>query len=278
MLILGVLCCLGACGKKDVEEVVTEVVEEVAPSVVPGEMVLIPGGEFVMGSNLKYKDKKEDEKGDYSNAYPEHKGNLPDYLIDKYEVTNEEFMTFAMEEGYAGEAAEEGKDWRLFATIDKMNVPVVYITWKDAEAYCKAKGKRLPTEAEWEKAARGTEGFKYPWGNEWEDGHARTAETGREATDVGSYDDVSPFGVHDMLGNVQEWTASAYEPYKGGKADPKAAGKNLRVIRGLSYLHRAKQGNLWNRDATEPTTLAFYGARCAADATPENIAKFGVKK
>jgi len=281
MLAVCVLCCLVSCGKNEAEdaEAPDSAAEDASatPEVVPGEMVLIPAGEFVMGSNLKYKNGKEDPSGKYSNAYPEHKVKLPDYLIDKYEITNEEFMTFSSEKGYAGEAAEEGKDWRLFATLERMNVPVVYITWKDAEEYCKAQGKRLPTEEEWEKAARGPEGLRYPWGNEWEDGRAMTNEAGREATDIGKYDDVSPYGVHDMLGNVQEWTGSWYETYKGGNPDPKA-GKTLRVVRGLSPNFRGKQGNLWNRDAQLPTVLYNFGSRCAADATPENIAKFGVKK
>ena len=264
---LSVLCCSISCGTKEVEEDMDVAFEPEAtgPEIIPGEMVLIPAGEFIMGSNVKKEDKN-------TNAYPEHKLTLPAYWIDKYEVTNLEFMEFSIKNSYAGEGAAQGKDWRLFATLDKDNVPVVYITWKDAEEYCKAQGKRLPTEAEWEKAARGPEGFKYPWGNEWEDGRAMTNEMGREAADIGRYSDVSPYGVHDMLGNVQEWTASWYESYKGGIADSKY-GKTLRVVRGLSPNFRGKQGNLWNRDAQLPTALYNFGTRCAKDATPEDIAQ-----
>ncbi|MDR0842328.1 MAG: formylglycine-generating enzyme family protein [Acidobacteriota bacterium] len=270
MLALSILCCLVACGKKGADETAgTDATTDASAvsEVVPGEMVFIPAGEFIMGSNVKDKDDK------YTNAYPEHKMNLPAYWIDKYEVTNLEFLQFSVDKDYAGEGALQDKNWRLFHTVGMNdNVPVVYITWKDAETYCKANGKRLPTEPEWEKAARGAEGLRYPWGNEWEDGRALTNEAGSTAVDIGRYDDVSPYGVHDMLGNVQEWTASIYGPYKGGKADS-GADRQWRVVRGLSRNHRAKQGGLWNRDAREPSALLDYGFRCAKDATPEDIAK-----
>ena len=265
MLVLSVMCCLTSCGtKEDVVEVEDADWEEPAGNdVVPGEMVFIPAGEFLMGSNNK---SKED-----ANAFPEHKVKLPAFWIDKYEVTNMEFMEFSAANNYPGEGAGKGSDWRLFATLDKANVPVVYITWKDAEEYCKSKGKRLPTEQEWEYAARGPNGNAYPWGNEWEAGRSNTAEAGREAVDVGSFDDVSQFGVNDMLGNVQEWTASWYKSYPGGVADSKY-GETLRVVRGLSPSYRGKLGNLWLRSAQPPTSLFNFGCRCVKDATDADIA------
>ena len=191
---------LNACGQKEKEAAESEAVPEAAaPAVVPGEMVFIPAGEFLMGSN----EKKDDI------SYPEHKVNLPAYWIDKYEVTNKEFLKFSVETGYTGEGAKEGQDWRLFATIDKALYPVVYVTWKDADEYCKWAGKRLATEEEWAKAARGPNGNRYPWGNEWEEGRSDTYEAGMNAfLQIGKFDDVSYYGVHDMLGNVQEWTGS----------------------------------------------------------------------
>ena len=152
--------------------------------------------------------------------------------------------------------------------------PVVYITWNDADAYCKAQGKRLPTEEEWEKAARGTEGFIYPWGNEWQDGMSNTYESGPgKAVAIGEFNDVSPFGVHDMLGNVQEWTASWYSSYKGNpKRDPKS-GQTLRVVRGLASRYRGKMGHLYDRSAQQPNALYDFGCRCAKDATPEDVAQ-----
>jgi formylglycine-generating enzyme required for sulfatase activity len=257
-----VMVCLISCGKKEaVQEDTSASTEEAAPSVVPGEMVFIPEGEAIIGTNNKE-----------SIAYPEHKVNLKAYWIDKYEVTNYEFMKFSTLNKYTGEGAKEGKDWRLFATQDKMNVPVLYITWNDAQAYCKAQGKRLPTEEEWEKAARGPNGYAYSWGNEWKDNVANTYEAGMvRAMDVGQYSgDVSAYGVYDMTGNVQEWTSSKYESYPG---NPKKASQPWRVVRGLSYIYKGKLGKIWDRSAQPPEAIYYFGCRCAKDASPEDIAK-----
>jgi sulfatase modifying factor 1 len=263
-----VLCGLSGCGKKEVVEEKEAVTEPAVPAVVPGEMVFIPAGEFIVGT-----DDKE------SIAYPKHKADLPAYWIDKYEATNLEFMKFSINHSYTGEGAKEGKDWRLFFTAEKELVPVVYITWNDADAYCKAQGKRLPTEEEWEKAARGPDGNAYPWGNEWIDGRANTYEAGlSKPAPIGEFNDVSPYGVHDMFGNVQEWTSTWYSSYPGNpKRDPKS-GKTLRVVRGLASLYNGKKGHLWDRSAQPPSVLYDFGCRCAKDATPEDIAKAAQNK
>jgi formylglycine-generating enzyme required for sulfatase activity len=257
-----------SCGKKEAAKEETSAPAETAkPAVVPGEMVLIPAGEFVMGTNEKKS----------ANANPEHKVNLPAYWIDKYEVTNFEFLQFSITNNYTGEGAKEGKDWRLFANqTDKGDVPVVYITWNDAQAYCKAKGKRLPTEEEWEKAARGPNGNAYPWGNEWKDGATNTWESGpHKAVNVGQFSgDVSFYGVYDMLGNVQEWTASKYATYPG---NPKKDSQPWRVVRGLSNLYKGKVQKLWERGAQPAEALFDFGCRCAKDATPEDVAKLTKK-
>jgi len=258
---------LSACGKKDKSTekngAVTATSEATAPAATPGEMVLIPAGEFIMGT---------DDKA--SLAYPVHKVNLPAFWIDKYEVTNTQFLDFSIKESYAGEGAKQGRDWRLWFTPDKAQFPVVYVTWNDAAAYCKSAGKRLPTEEEWEKAARGTDGRAYPWGNDWQDNRGNTAEAGyRKPMAVGEFDDVSPYGVHDMLGNVQEWTASFFSTYSGNpKRDP-SSGQSHRVVRGLSSNYRGKYAHLWDRIASEPSALYAFGFRCAKDATPEEAAK-----
>ncbi len=250
----------GACGGR--EETDTEgtkaVVEESAPGIVPGEMVLIPEGEFILGT---------DDKEHPTAYYSDRKMALPAFYIDKYEVTNMEFMDFSIEENYAGEGAKEGKDWRLFMTAETANHPVVFVTYNDAVTYCKSKGKRLPTEFEWEKAARGTEGFRYPWGEEWDANRTNTYESGFEKqVAIGKFNDVSPYGVHDMMGNVQEWTSSEYKPYKGGKRDTNAA-PGMKVVRGLSPNYRGRLGSIFERTAYLPNALFNFGFRCAKDAT-----------
>jgi formylglycine-generating enzyme len=271
IIIATLMLGLSACGKKEAAEETGVATEPAAPEIVPGEMVLVPAGDFIMGT--------DDPK---SNAYPKQTVNLPAFWIDKYEVTNSQFLDFSLQTGYQGEGAKEGKDWRIFfapATPEKALTPVVYITWNDAAAFCKSLGKRLPTEEEWEKAARGTDGRTYPWGNEWVPNRSNTSEAGiLKPGPIGQFEDVSPYGAHDMLGNVQEWTGSWYGSYKGNpKRDPKS-GKTLRVIRGLSAHYRAKLGNSWERSAWPPEYLADFGCRCAKDATPEDVAKAAQKK
>jgi len=175
-------------------------------------------------------------------------------------------LEFAIKEKYTGEGAKEGKDWRLFATPDKALVPVQYVTFNDAQAFCKSAGKRLPTEAEWEKAARGTDGKAYPWGNEWMDGRSNTAETSLlKPANVGEYDDVSQFGAQDMLGNVREWTSTPFELYPGNTQ--KNPGKGRYVVRGLSPNHKGKMAHLWDRDGYPTAFLGDVGFRCAKDET-----------
>jgi formylglycine-generating enzyme required for sulfatase activity len=254
---------LTACGQKEKEGEGEVASEAAAPAIVPGEMVLIPAGEFIFGT---------DDKD--SLAYPQQKIDLPAFWIDKYEVTNSQFLDFAVKTGYVGEGAKEGKDWRLFFTPDKALYPVVYITWNDAFEYCKSVGKRLPTEEEWEKAARGPDGNVYPWGNKFDASRTNTYETGgNNFTAIGQFNDVSYYGVHDMLGNVQEWTASWFSTYKGNPKKNPQSGKKLRVVRGLSARYFGKSGHLWDRSAQPPNALYDIGCRCAKDATPEDVAK-----
>jgi formylglycine-generating enzyme required for sulfatase activity len=256
------LCGLTACGKNEVLEEDAMYYDE--PEIIPGTMVFIPAGEFIMGRNDKD-----------SIAFPERKVTLPAYWIDKFEVTNKEFLDFSVKHNYTGEGAKEGRDWRLFFTAEKGMHPVVYISWNDAKAYCEVHGKRLPTEEEWEKAARGPNGNRYPWGNEWEDSRSNTYESGpAEPVAIASYDDVSYYGVYDMLGNVQEWTDTWYDTYKGNPQRDPQGGRNLKVVRGLSSRYRGRLGSLWERSAQPPGSLFDFGIRCARDATPEEIEQF----
>ena len=252
---------LSGCGKKKTEEEAAATQESAKPAVVRGEMVLIPAGEMTMGT--------DDPK---STGFPKHQVKVASFWIDKYEVTNMDFLDFVVAKSYDAEGVKEGKDWRSLMTPDKVLVPVQYITWNDAAAYCKAAEKRLPTEEEWEMAARGPDGRGYPWGNDWIDGKSNTAEAGfLKPVEIGQFDDVSQFGVHDMLGNVREWTADWYSSYPG---NPKKVPPNkFRVIRGLSPNHRGKMAHLWERDGLPPQYLGDVGFRCAKDATPQDAAK-----
>jgi formylglycine-generating enzyme required for sulfatase activity len=265
-----VLCSLNACEKKPKKEKPEEAVSEKAnPAIVPGEMVGIPAGEFIMGTDSKAPTDAW--------ANPQHKLSLPAFMIDKYEVTNLQYMEFTSSTGYAAASDNNGNDWRSYFTPDKEQFPVLHLSLKDAEAYCKSVGKRMPTEEEWEKAARGPNGNAYPWGNEWAEGHSNTAEAGvKEPSAIGSFNDVSSYGVHDMLGNVQEYTSSGFSAYKGNP-NSVALNKSLPdkryVVRGLSARIPGRNGHLWNRSGFLPTNLFDTGFRCAKDATPEEAGK-----
>ncbi|MBI1747005.1 MAG: SUMF1/EgtB/PvdO family nonheme iron enzyme [Acidobacteria bacterium] len=265
-IILGLIGGWVGCSSKEEKSAKSEETPP-APTIKPGEMVLIPAGAFKMGSNQKGEDGKP------TPAYPERDVDLPAYYIDKYEVTNGEFLKFTADTGYTSEAEAENKSWRLFFSPERVNYPAVNLTWNDANAYAKWAGKRLPTEAEWEKAARGTDGWRYPWGNEWVAGRSNTAETGfRQPREIGSYPgDESPFKVMDMLGNVQEWVADWYKAYPGNPKKEKEYGEVLRCARGGTSSHIGKMFSLWARTAYLPKALFGLGMRCVKDAQKANL-------
>jgi formylglycine-generating enzyme required for sulfatase activity len=180
----------------------------------------IPAGEFIMGSNTGKKDE-----------LPEHKVYLDAYAIDRYEVTNAQYSRFIHVTGHKAPAYWNNNDYPSGQAL----FPVVEVNWEYANAYCHWRGKRLPSEAEWEKACRGSEGFIYPWGNSWnpamanigailgtpdplawEKGVALLNSTnpisGQPALrPVGSYfKGASPYGVMDMEGNASEWVLDYY--------------------------------------------------------------------
>jgi len=228
-----------------------------APTVPPVAemMVEIPAGEFTMGNDGG----DDDEK-------PAHTVTLEAFEIDMFEVTNADFARFVEETGYQTEAEKAGEaGWRAYAE-GKNNHPVVKVTWNDADAYCQWAGKRLPTEAEWEKAARGEEGSVYPWGNEWDPAKANTKESGfRGTVAVGSFaEGASPYGVFDMAGNVSEWTADWYQPYPGSTYQSEYFGEKFKVTRGGGWYKEADKVTASHRNCTSLSAANDdLGFRCA---------------
>jgi formylglycine-generating enzyme required for sulfatase activity len=165
-------------------------------------MVLVPAGEFTMGS----KEGSDHEK-------PEHRVYLDAYYLDVYEVTISQYEQFLEETSF-----DPPPMWTTMAQPPYENRPVVNVDWKDANNYCRWAGKRLPTEAEWEKAARGTDGRIYPWGNDPPNpqraNYGKAKWNNHEAlVTVGQLQDgKSPYGIYDLAGNVWEWVSDWYDP------------------------------------------------------------------
>ncbi len=268
---------------------------------VPDDMALVPGGEFLMGS-------------------PEGSDGLPDeqpqrlvltapFWIDRNEVTNDAYERFIQATGHRApaNASPASTLWEKNAPISGIgNHPVVNVSWEDAVAYCTWMGKRLPTEAEWEKAARGTDGRRYPWGNEWDFKKANSAsywagrtidfqsgtdweafwirgEGAKISKDKGIKGEVltmpiasfpesaSPYGLHDMAGNVAEWVQDWYNPnyYKDAPlSDPQGPPRGaIKAMRGGSWLKPAISLRTSDRDwGTMDSRPSGTGIRCAKDA------------
>ncbi len=219
-------------------------------------MVLVSAGHFLMGSA----DGEVDE-------LPPHQVNLPAFYIDKLEVTHGQYQKFLAATGY-----KPPIDWKGGVMPAKLaNYPVVNVTFEDASAYAKWAGKRLPTEAEWEKAARGTDGRTYVWGNSPEGKTTASGAAGKERVQpVGSFaDDRSPYGALDMTGNVWEWTSDWYDAYSGNDSLEIAYGKKYRVIRGggaIDYYGAVSTRRCADRARSVPYgTYDALGFRCVMD-------------
>lgn len=227
--------------KDDFEWGFNELIEVISPRKdFEPEMVLIPAGEFLMGSDPeKDRDAREDE-------YPQHRVYVSEFYIGKYPITNLEYRSFLQATDYE---VPSGFYENLYRQ-SRENHPVINVPWKAAVAFCawisKETGKsfRLPTEAEWEKAARGTDGRIYPWGNDWDPAKCnwyggRVGST----TPVGKYspEGDSPYGVADMAGNVWEVCAGQYDSWEYQKRsgiivkDPEDPEEGADVLRGGSW-------------------------------------------
>ncbi len=165
-------------------------------------MVLVPAGKFLMGS-----DEFEDSEK------PSHTVDMPAYYIDKYEATNK-FYKDCVDAGWCIPPVKSSSATRpsYFGNPEFSDYPVGYINWNMAKSYCEWRGVRLPTEAEWEKAARGSGGSVYPWGNALNCDYANYQGCNKDTTKMGSYESgKSPYGVYDMAGNVWEWVNDWYD-------------------------------------------------------------------
>ena len=240
--------------------------------------VLVPAGSFLMGTNLETANEID---------RPQHKVVLPAYRMGKYLVTNAQYARFL-----AATSHRSPSDWKEGKILQgTLLLPVTLVNWYDATAYAKWAGCRLPSEAEWEKAARGTDGRRWPWGSTMDPNRLNTYYNVGSATNVDTYTKgVSPYGIFDMAGNVDEWVNDDFVPYQGTSAPAEAfQGKEARVqsqqdqamklsdMVSVDRRYKVLRGGSWkgdpfatasyHRDYTMPNKASdFYGFRCASDA------------
>ena len=201
----------------------------------PEGMVYVPAGTFIFGSNV----------GDADES-PKQIAKTKAFFIDRYEVSNLEYRKFdpdfKYKEGYDNHAAK--------------------VTWEQANAYAKWAGKRLPTEREWEKAARGIDGRMYPWGNTYD--YSFTDWDERDPRGSAIAKPTSPYGCYDIAGGAWEWTVDWYKPYPGNTIPCKQYGEKYKVIRGGSSFNSFAMMRTTHRYYLPPNTTGHYytGFRC----------------
>jgi formylglycine-generating enzyme required for sulfatase activity len=226
------------------------------------EMILIPAGEFLMGSDPQQDGGADDDE------QPQHRLYVPEFYLAKTPVTNAQYQVFV---AATGRAAPQG--WTNRAPPrGAEDHPVVHVSWYEARDYCQwlteVTGRRygLPSEAEWEKGARGTDGRLYPWGNQWEATRCNSSERDLGmTTSVSSYpQSASPYGVLDMAGNVWEWTRSLWGtnpeqpdyrcPYRptDGRENLDAGDEKGRVLRGGAFNDLLRVVRCAYRDGDSP--------------------------
>lgn len=244
-------------------------------------MITIPGGAFKMGS---------DRVRTSAQNRPQHEVSLPAYRIDKFPVTNAQYARFVAEADYRAPL-----DWELGRIPQGLELhPVTMVSWYDASNYCTWAGKRLPREAEWEKAARGADARRWPWGEQMEPSRLNTYYSVGATTEVTEYPQgASPYGVMDMAGNVFEWLENDFLPYAGTDAAAEIfqgkvpvastpADRAMKVVDlvGVDAKYKVLRGGSWKSDPFSTTTYHrnyswphyasdFFGFRCAADVTEE---------
>jgi len=243
------------------------------------DMILIPAGDFLMGStepqvldaSAKCEEGKDCLKSTYYAEYPQHTVFVNDFYADKKGISNADYKLFVAATGY-----KEPPYWND-SNLNASNQPVVGVNFDDANAYCQWIGKRLPTEAEREKFARGADGRIYPWGNVWDptkDNHGQGGMPGRDKSDGFEYSapvaaemGVSPFGVLNAAGNVWEWTTDDFNPYpKNDKYNNESFGKGMKVLRGGAFDEDLTQQRTASRyDMEAGSSDLNIGFRCVKD-------------
>ncbi|MGO8760053.1 MAG: formylglycine-generating enzyme family protein [Terracidiphilus sp.] len=215
------------------------------------EMVLIPDGDFRMGNKI-------------DSDYPYRTNTLPDFFIYKDLVTVAQYMKFCSETGHQQpDAPKFDPSW------EQLDHPIVNVSLYDAWEYCKWAGVRMPTEPEWEKAARGIDGRLFPWGNEWQEGKCVNGSNSQGGTGrVGQFDD-SPYGLSDMAGNVCQLTTTSYEIIYRDRGDTRP---DRIVVKGFPWKLKwdpSFEFMFWTANR-QPARLDWYsegaGFRCAADS------------
>ena len=250
------------------------------------EMIRIPAGSFIRGStvdqvNDAYESCTRDDKPNLcwrsalDDEVPEHEVYLDEFYIDQYEVTNAQYGE-CVRAGLCNPPSplSSNNHSSYFDNPSYANYPVIHVTWYDADRYCRWAGKRLPTEAEWEKAARGPNGMLWPWGDFFDQDRGNVRPGGvepdtRDTTPVGYYPEgASPYGVMDMVGNVWEWVADWYDEsyYQASPSkNPRGpASGEKRVFRGGSWNSNIGGDRAASRAGTPPDGQYFdIGFRCA---------------
>ena len=231
-------------------------------------LLYVPAGPFQMGST--------EAEGGYADEMPQHTVDLAAFWADKTEVTNAMY-SLCVKAGACKPPRRNTSNVKdeYYTYTPYADYPVIWVNWSDAQAFCTWAGERLPTEAEWEKAARGTDGRIYPWGNQAPDGsRANFKYLVKDVTQVGQYPaGASFYGLLDMAGNVWEWTADWYGSKYYGQSpaeDPTGpATGTMRVLRGGSWVYEDSAMRAAYRYQRLPTvTNAEIGIRCVMSANP----------
>jgi formylglycine-generating enzyme required for sulfatase activity len=259
-------------------------------------LLYVPAGEFTMGSDadevvagcLKFERVITDcQRSRFVGEEPPHSVNVDAFWIDQTEVTNKMYGN-CVSAGACNAPVDmsSGSHANYFGASEFENYPVIFVDWNMAKAYCSWAERRLPSEAEWEKAARGTDANVYPWGNVFDGNIVNFCDTNcgivhADQSSNDGYADVSPvgnypsgksiYGAHDMAGNVWEWVSTLYRPYPYDANDGREnfSSSESRVLRGGSWNSDGNVVRSAIRINTAPDSAAWnFGVRCAMDATP----------